>query len=171
MNSKNYIIDKLKEIHSKICTVSFRYQYDTNSNMHIVEVHPLFDYKENKEYIDLETKLSFEFENEFFPESILFVSDESLTKVTHPIFIISAKESSVIANNKILNYSDLINSFSKPNYKIFSKKYFDILQHKLAYIFEEKEDSHYGNTLNIDLNSDYYVPLNLVKNKNKIKYY
>lgn len=86
MNSKQYLISKLEDLHSKFSNLSIRYQYDSYTQMHIVEILPLDEYSSNKDYIELEADLSFEFDNKFFPESVMFISSESLTKITKSEF-------------------------------------------------------------------------------------
>jgi hypothetical protein len=88
MDSKIYIKNKLNEISEIFPELIFRYQFDKSSLTHIVEVKPLETYQTNDEYIKYEADLMFNFENEFFPETILFVSEDSLTQVTEPEFVI-----------------------------------------------------------------------------------
>ena len=45
-------------------------------------------YQSNNDYVQLEADFMFDFENRFFPETILFVSEDSLTKITEPEYII-----------------------------------------------------------------------------------
>lgn len=86
MNSKKYLISKLEDLHNKFSNLSIRYQYDHCTQMHIVEVLPLSEYSENNHYIEMESDLSFDFDNRFFPESVMFISSESLTRITKAEF-------------------------------------------------------------------------------------
>jgi len=104
MKSKEYIRKKLNEISNVFPELIFRYQFNENSETHIIEVKPLDAYQTNNEYIKYEANLMFDFENEFFPETILFVSEDSLTQITHPEFIIQ-KEVFVSSPLKKANYS------------------------------------------------------------------
>lgn len=82
MTSKEYIINKLENIFSNFPFLSFRYQYAEFEQMHIVEVTPLDDFENNSKYQENEAQLTYEFDNLFFPESLMFISDDSLTKIT-----------------------------------------------------------------------------------------
>ncbi len=88
MESKEYLKNKLNEISNIFPELTFRYQFNENTLTHIIEVKPLEDYQTNNEYIKHEAELMFNFENEFFPETILFVSEDSLTQITKSEFII-----------------------------------------------------------------------------------
>lgn len=77
------IMDKLS---SKYEGSMFRYEFDACSRTHIVEVTPLSLYADNKEYGDEEFDYVLDFENRF-KETLLFVSTESLTKVSNPIYV------------------------------------------------------------------------------------
>jgi len=88
MESKEYIRKRLNEISNIFPELVFRYQFNENAETHIVEVKPMETYQTNDEYIKYEADLMFNFENEFFPETILFVSDDSLTQITEPEFTI-----------------------------------------------------------------------------------
>jgi len=88
MDSKIYIKNKLNEISEIFPELIFRYQFDKNSLTHIIEVKPLESYQSNEAYVQCEADFMFDFENEFFPETILFVSEDSLTQITEPEFTI-----------------------------------------------------------------------------------
>lgn len=88
MDAKIYIKNKLKEISNIFPELRFRYQFDKNTQTHIVEVKPLSTYESNETYVQYEADLMFDFENEFFPQTILFVSEESLTQITEPEFTV-----------------------------------------------------------------------------------
>ena len=88
MDSKTYIKNKLNQISELIPELTFCYQFDKNNQTHIVEVKPLEAYQSNNDYVQLEADFMFDFENRFFPETILFVSEDSLTKITEPEYII-----------------------------------------------------------------------------------
>jgi hypothetical protein len=88
MKTKEYIRKKLNEISEVFPELIFRYQFNEKTETHIIEVKPFEAYQTNEEYIKCEAELMFEFEKEFFPETILFVSKESLTQITEPEFSI-----------------------------------------------------------------------------------
>jgi hypothetical protein len=95
--------------------------------MHIVEVLPLCEYKDNIKYLEIESDLTFEFDNKFFPEAVLFVSADSLTKVLEP-------EIELISENKVtrktFEYSGFVcndnfmlqNSSKIQNFRVISKE-------------------------------------------------
>lgn len=88
MDSKTFIKNKLNQISEIFPELTFRYQLDINNQTHIVEVKTLEAYQSNNDYVQLEADFMFDFENKFFPETILFVSEDSLTKITEPEYII-----------------------------------------------------------------------------------
>lgn len=84
MEAKKFIIKKLQELHTMFPMLSIKYKYDEYTLMHLVDIMPLIEYENNQEYIKFETDLSFEFDNMFYPHSVMFVSADSLTKVSNP---------------------------------------------------------------------------------------
>ena len=88
MKTKEYIRKKLNEISDNFPELIFRYQFNENTETHIIEVKPFETYQTIGEYIKYEAELIYDFENEFFPETILFVSEDSLTQITDPEFSI-----------------------------------------------------------------------------------
>lgn len=95
MKSNKYLIDRLNGLQNKFANLSIRYQYNPYTLKHIVEILPFSDYDTNVDYIEYEADLSFEFDNKFFPESIMFISEESLTKITNPHFILEKQVFSI----------------------------------------------------------------------------
>jgi hypothetical protein len=88
MKSKEFLKNRLNEISNVFPELIFRYQFKENTETHIIEVKPLQTYQTNDDYIKCEAELLFDFENEFFPETILFVSEDSLTQLIEPEFTI-----------------------------------------------------------------------------------
>ncbi len=90
--SVQYIKSYLEETCSLFPSISFRYRFNGNTKTHIVEVRPLSDFQDNEDYACREAEFMFDFEHRFGPETILFVSDESLTKVNDPEFEVGGKK-------------------------------------------------------------------------------
>lgn len=86
MKSDNFLKDKLQAIFIKFPLLSIRYQYTVKDQTYIVEILPLAEFENNKEYQKEEAELTFDFDNLFFPESVMFVSENSLTKIIEPEF-------------------------------------------------------------------------------------
>jgi len=103
MNSKDYIKKRLNEISNIFPELIFRYQFNESTENHIIEVKPLETYQTDGDYIKYEANLMFDFENEFFPETILFVSEDSLTQITHPEFTI--QKQAFVSSPLKANYS------------------------------------------------------------------
>lgn len=81
MNPKEFIKNRLNELRNIFPELSFKYKFNSNTSTHIVDVRPLECYKENEDYIKYEADFAFEFDNKFYPETILFVSKDSLTQI------------------------------------------------------------------------------------------
>jgi len=122
METKEYIRKKLNEISDVFPELIFKYQFNKNTETHIVEVKPLDTYQTNEDYIKCEAELMFDFENEFFPETILFVSEDSLTQITEPEFTIQKQvfvNSALKANYSfMLDMEDLFCVKSNNNYAL-----------------------------------------------------
>lgn len=77
-------MSKLDLLVKLIPNVKLLYQYDSQINTHIVEVIPSSVYESNFEYRKLESEISYEYDQIFATENLLFVSSESLCRVTKP---------------------------------------------------------------------------------------
>lgn len=86
MTASKYLIEKLKHLAFLFPSGKYSYEYDAFSGIHIVQVWPLELYEIDDNYKEVETKISIDFDNLYYPESILFISDTSLNKVLNPEF-------------------------------------------------------------------------------------
>ena len=87
MNSQEFIINKLNNFIILFPKLIFKYKYDKIKLIHIIDVSPLEEFNTNEEYLITEANLVYEFDNKYIPETILFISDESLTKIEKPDLI------------------------------------------------------------------------------------
>jgi hypothetical protein len=88
MNSKEYIKIKLQELLKLYPQLTFFYQFDENVNLHQVLVEPKIEFESNDAFQSDEADFTFKFDNLFFPESIVFISEDSLIKIDSPEFIL-----------------------------------------------------------------------------------
>ena len=86
MESKTYIIKKLEELKNLIENIEIKYEYRTSTNTHIIEINPISVFNNDNLYIQFEEDIQDEFESLFHFEEILFISEESLTKIRNVEF-------------------------------------------------------------------------------------
>lgn len=84
MNASAYIRKKICELIMQFPEIKLAYEFNQYSDTHIIEVLPLEVYKDDLAYHDAETDFAIEFDEKYSPSSILFVSEESLTRVIKP---------------------------------------------------------------------------------------
>lgn len=84
MTAFAYLREQLEQMAFKFPFSKYSYEYDKFSGIHIIQVEPLALYNFNDEYKTIETKISIDFDNTFYPESVLFISTESLNQVENP---------------------------------------------------------------------------------------
>ena len=95
MNPKNFIIRRLNELRNTFPELSFNYKYNQQTSTHIIDVRPLDCYSSNQDYIKYEADFSYEFDNLFSPETILFISEDSLTEIKNPDFVFNTNQFSL----------------------------------------------------------------------------
>lgn len=108
MESIKYIMEKLREFSVFFPNLEFRYEYRYSIHLHIIEVNPDFSFKNDTLYIDSEIQFEEEFSRIFPAEEILFISEDSLTKIKDPILELGGTTST---DTEKMNYS-LTMSFS-----------------------------------------------------------
>lgn len=82
MKAKEFIFKNLRDLVNNFPQITFRYQFDELGQTHIVEVAPLAVYEDDPDYKMAEGDLTYEFDRKFSPETIMFVSANSLTGIT-----------------------------------------------------------------------------------------
>lgn len=92
MNPKDFIIRRLNELRNFFPELSFKYKFNQHTSTHIIDVRPLECFSSNQDYIKSEADFSYEFDNLFYPETILFISKDSLTEIKDPDFVFSANQ-------------------------------------------------------------------------------
>jgi hypothetical protein len=85
MKSKKFIQKRLKELFDKFNNIKIQYEYNANTATHIIEINPINFFK-NENYIILEAELEEKFENLFPDQSIIFISENSLSKIKNAEF-------------------------------------------------------------------------------------
>jgi hypothetical protein len=86
---KEYLKKELKQLLNKFQDIQIRYEFDEDDFVHIIEVTPLAVYESDKTYVKFEIELRKKFAIEFPNEEIMFVSEDSLTKIETPEFVLS----------------------------------------------------------------------------------
>lgn len=106
MNSSNdFLKTELKLIFLTLDGVEIRYEFRKSSQTHIVEVKPKSVFRNSAKYIEMEMELDKKFVELFPDEELLFISNDSLTKITSPEIIYKQKinyEEILVSNSAIL---------------------------------------------------------------------
>lgn len=95
MTPRNFIIRRLNELRNIFPELSFKYKFNQHSSTHIIDVRPLDCFSSNQDYIKYEADFSYEFDNLFSPETILFISENSLTEIKNPDFVFNTNQFSL----------------------------------------------------------------------------
>lgn len=86
MKSIDYIQSKLEKLFLDLPEIKIRYQYNKNTQTHLIEVLPVSLFETDEVYIDSEFEIEEEFESLFPGEEILFITKGSLSEITIPDF-------------------------------------------------------------------------------------
>jgi hypothetical protein len=107
MTAKKYIYNKLQFLANLFPALTFKYEHRENYKTHVIEVKPESEFEGNNDYIDFELEFSSEFNETYFPESVLFISENSLTQISNP--------------EKVFKSNNFINEYSiNPKFQIES---------------------------------------------------
>lgn len=110
MKSIEFLRTKLNELYSKFSNIKIRYEYRTTTYSHLIEVIPLSFFEENEEYMNIEGQIENEFETSFPNENIVFISEDSLTEISHPDFKLGYDVFKY--NNEVKNLDFIVKGFS-----------------------------------------------------------
>lgn len=92
MKPVDLIINQLNAFVERFPEISFLYEFDEYEQIHIVEVRPLKAYEENLDYKGAEGEFTYEFDRRFSPDTILFVSEDSLIRVINPSHVFESSQ-------------------------------------------------------------------------------
>lgn len=81
MKPSEFINKKIEYLKFKFKDIEIKYQYKITTNIHIIKISPLSLYENNIEYIMEEEDIENEFNKLYPSEELLFISEDSLTKI------------------------------------------------------------------------------------------
>ena len=81
MNPKEFIKLRLREIYDAVKTINIKYEFREQDDTHLIEITPLAEFNDNIQYVEMERDLLYDFNDKYFPSTILFVSEDSLNRV------------------------------------------------------------------------------------------
>lgn len=96
--AKAFLISNLKKIFLKLENVEISYEFRDSSQTHIIEVKPNSIYKTCEKYIREEIELEDSFYENFPSETMLFITEDSLSKIKSPDLVLKYKLAYNIAN-------------------------------------------------------------------------
>jgi hypothetical protein len=91
MNSTDLIKDELQLLFSLIEGIEIRYEFKKSISTHFIEVKPLDLFNSNDLYIEKEIELEDKFSKLFPNEDLVFISQDSLSKIDNPDLILPYK--------------------------------------------------------------------------------
>lgn len=81
MNPQEFINKKIEYLKFKFKDIEIKYQYKITTDTHIIKISPLSLYENNIEYVMEEEDVENEFNKLYPSEELLFISEDSLTKI------------------------------------------------------------------------------------------
>lgn len=91
MNSIDLIKDELQLLFSLIDGIEIRYEFKKSISTHFIEVKPLDLFNTNNLYIEKEIELEDKFSKLFPNENLVFISQDSVSKIDNPDLILPYK--------------------------------------------------------------------------------
>ncbi len=96
MNPQTYLREKFDILIESFPGIKIKYEIKKRDyDNHIIEILPIEMY-ENKKYMEIESDISFEFEQLFQEDEIMFVSEKSLTRVKNPVLTLGFPDYSFV---------------------------------------------------------------------------
>lgn len=123
MKAQEFLIEKLRELSSKYEEVKIRYEYRANTQSHLVEIIPLSFFEKNAAYLIDESSIEEQFEALYPMESIVFISEGSLTEIKKADLELGYNKIIYDCNKfaveyEVLGYSDMVESIGCDNYAL-----------------------------------------------------
>lgn len=96
--ANTFLKSNLKKIFLELENVEISYEYRVLTNTHIVEVKPNSIYKNCEIYIAREIELEKSFYDNFPLETLLFITEDSLTQIKSPDLVLKFKMNYSLSN-------------------------------------------------------------------------
>jgi len=116
MRVKKYVIDRISDITKQFENVKCSYRFDVFSETHYIEILPNSFFKNSEELDTLRADIFDEFDERYADQAIVFISDDSLTKIGKAEYILEGKRFSKAAGME-LNWFKQISDSLKHNVK------------------------------------------------------
>ena len=104
LTSIDFIIKELKSLHNKFTNSNIRYEFCNSSNTHLVEVTP-FEFYNSETYMEAELGFEDLFLDKFPNEDLVFISEQSLSKISNPIFELFSEKTGFFRTDFIVDSS------------------------------------------------------------------
>ena len=89
MEAKDYIVKELGSLSKNIPNITVRYEYDAQSQTHLIEITPSDIYSHDENYIGWEVEFYDRFSSKFPYEAVCFITDDSVVKIEKAEFTFS----------------------------------------------------------------------------------
>lgn len=96
MRAQEFIYTKVQSLVEKVPTIKASYEFMSDIETHIIEIVPIGEYENNDVYLQLENELYDEFVEQYFPSTILIVSEESINRVENPEWTIEGSNFGIL---------------------------------------------------------------------------
>lgn len=128
MNQIEFIKSKLQVLNSLCPYLNIRYEYRNYTNTHIIDIRPQIFYDDDKQYITQQIEIENEFEEKYPYDNIMFVSEDSLTKIDKPTFELLA--SSLDEIKVIFDEAEIGELFKQDLVDWYGKNYYQCIENE-----------------------------------------
>lgn len=121
MNSKNYVLKILDNLHERYPSYTFKYQFDELDESHVIEYSPYDLVEGDKEFESKKYDILNDYYDQDFLETIVFINEFDPIGVSNPIIYsgtfcyeptqekLLVLESNTIAQDKMFDFDNYIN--------------------------------------------------------------
>lgn len=143
MNQVEFIKYKLQSLNNICPYLNIKYEYRVYTDTHIIDIRPQYFFEVDKLYILQQLEIESEFEEKYPYDNIMFISEDSLTRIDNPIFELSAinlDQIKVVYEEAVIGElfeQDLVEGYGKNYYQCLEDDYnFLIPNDGISNIFE-----------------------------------
>jgi len=133
MNAQIFLKERIEEIVSKVKTIQVSYEYFKYSDTHVIEVIPLGEFNSNELYKALENDLYIDFNNHFFPSTLLISTEDSLNRVNNPEWTVYGNEYIYDINYPECDFEPMFVNYLNGFSEILNNDFSEVLKIKEEY--------------------------------------